>query len=323
MIDIDDIRSARQRVASHVRTTPTTTNRTLEREFGAEVYLKLEMFQATGSFKPRGAFNQLLSLPEDVRERGVVAISAGNFAQGIAYAGRELGVPVRVVMPTSTPENYLAATRGYGAETELIDTFSEMFARVEELERAGRTLAHPYDAPAMMAGNGTLAFEMLEQMPAPTDVFVSVGGGGLMTGVTTVMKSLLPAVRVWGVETEGADGMARALAAGQPVTIAPTSLAKTLGAPVVAADALAVAEAQLEDVVVVSDREAYEAQAFLLERAKLVTELAASCTLAAARRVRERLGARVALILCGGNVSVEELHALRERFGAPPESTAG
>lgn len=317
MIDLDDIRQARERTTPFVHVTPLEASRTLGRELGAEVRLKLEMFQNTGSFKPRGAFNKLLSLPEDAREAGVVALSGGNFAQAVAYAGQVLGVPIHVVMPDTTPRNYLDATRGYGAAIETAATFPEMYERIDAHQRRGLTFTHPYDDPWMMAGNGTLALELLEQTPAPTHVFVSVGGGGLLTGVATALKSLVPDVRLWGVETEGADAMAQALRAGEPVSVTPTSLAKTLGAPVVAADALKVAQEHLEDLIVVSDREAFEAQAFLLERAKVVTELAASCTLAAARRVRERFdpGDRVVLILCGGNVAMNDLSALHERFG--------
>lgn len=318
MIQLADVQQARSRTASWVHDTPLVENRTVSSDLGAQVLLKLEMFQKTGSFKTRGAFNKLLSLDEREREAGVVAISGGNFAQAIAYAGTALGIPVRVFMPSTTPQNYLDATRGYGGEVELMDTFAEMFAQVEREQERGLTFAHPYDDPWMMAGNGTLGLELLDQEASPSHVFVSIGGGGLLTGVATVLKELAPDARIWGVETAGADGMAQALRAGEPVQITPTSLSKTLGAPVVASDALHVAQTQLEDVIVVSDEEAFEAQTLLLERAKVVTELAASCTLAAARKVRDAFGPedRVVLILCGGNVAVSDLHGMVEQFGA-------
>ena len=317
MIHISDIERARDAVTPFVRGTPIDRSRTISRELGHDTVMKLEMFQVTGSFKPRGAFNRLLGIEESALQRGVVAISGGNFAQAVAYAGRELGVSTRVIMPISTPSNYLDATRSYGATVEQLATFPEMFTRVEQLENEGLTFVHPYDDPDMMAGNGTLGLELHEQAPEITDVFVSIGGGGLLAGMITALKARSPEVRIWGVETEGSDGMRQALRAGEPVQIEPTSLAKTLGAPVVAEDAVRGAQQHLEDLIVVSDREAFEAQAFLLERAKLVTELAASCTLAAARQVKNRLpdGARPALVLCGGNVSAFDVHDLVARFG--------
>lgn len=311
-----DVQSARQSIAPYIRRTRLDSNRTLDKEFGTRVLLKLEMFQKTSSFKPRGAFNKALNLPDDEKRAGIVAISGGNFAQAIAHAGSTLGVPTKVCMLATTRANYLAATRSYGAEVEQFATFPEMFERVEYYQEQGLSFAHPYDDPLMMAGNGTLALELLEDAPDTTDVFVSIGGGGLLTGVTTALKALEPRVRVWGVETEGSDAMTQAIRAGELVPIQPTSLAKTLGAPIVAEDALRIAQEHLEEVIVVSDQEAFEAQTFLLERAKLVTELAASCTLAAARRVKERLGnqTNVVLVLCGGNVGMRDLHDLYERF---------
>jgi threonine dehydratase len=299
-----------------VRRTRLDDSLTVDEDLGTTVVLKLEMFQKTGSFKVRGAFNKALNLGEAEKRAGIIALSGGNFAQAIAHAGSTLGVRTRVLMPSSTPDNYVAATRSYGAEVELLGSFPEMFERIRQYQDQGLTFAHPYDDRHMMAGNGTLGLELLEDAPDLTDVVVSIGGGGLLAGVTTAVKSLSPSVRVWGVETEGAETMTEALRAGEPVSIRPTSLARTLGAPIIARDALRIAQDHLEEVIVVSDREAHEAQAFLLERAKLVTELAASCTLAAARRITHRLGAgtRVALVLCGGNVAMRDLHDLHARF---------
>jgi threonine dehydratase len=183
-----------------------------------------------------------------------------------------------------------------------------VFARAEAHRAAGARLLHPFDDPYQMAGVGTIGFEIHDALPQVTDVVISIGGGGLIAGITIALEALVPGVRVWGVETEGADAMGQALQAGEVVPIAPTSLARTLGAPYVAQDALTVMQRHADRYVRVSDREAFEAARFLLERQKINAELAASCTLAAARRVRERFSPddHVVLLICGGNVSFED-----------------
>jgi threonine dehydratase len=212
-------------------------------------------------------------------------------------------------MPAYTPSSYIQATQSYGAQVELVPDISAAIALVEQYRNEGWSFMHPYDDPLVFAGNGSLGLEIIEDLPDITDLILSVGGGGLMTGVVTAVKSLKPGARIWTVETAGADAMARALQAGEVVEITPTSLAKTLGAPSVAADALAVAQKQVTQHLVVTDAEAIEDQRFLLERAKVITELAASCTLAAARRIQERFSPsdHVVLLLCGGNVSLKTL----------------
>jgi threonine dehydratase len=309
MVQLSDIQAAWIRIAPYIKRTPLERNDTLSRELGTHVYLKLELFQKTGSFKPRAAFNKMLSFDHAERKRGVVAFSGGNFAQGVAYAGQVLGITTRIVMPAYTPASYIQATRSYGAQVELVPDISAAIAQVERYRDQGWAYMHPYDDPLVFAGNGSLGLEIIEDVPDITDLILSVGGGGLMTGVITAVKSLSPSVRVWTVETAGADAMAQALQAGKVVEIMPTSLAKTLGAPYVAAEALAVAQQDVTQHLVVTDAEAIAEQAFLLERAKVITELAASCTLAAARRIQERFSPsdHVVIVLCGGNVSVKTL----------------
>ena len=314
-IGLDDVQAAGPLVAQHVHRTPLVSSRTLSERLGTSVSLKLEVFQKTGSFKPRGAFNQLLHLTPQARRRGVVGVSGGNFAQGLAYAGRVLGVPVRVLVPEGTPAHYLAATRGYGAEVEIVPTIAEAFSRAEAYAGQGRAALHPFDDPWMMAGNGTLGLEVAEDAPDLTDLFVSIGGGGLMAGVATAVKGLVPGARLWGVETLGCHAMRLALDAGRPVEMQPFSIAKTLAAPWVSEGTLAAAREYLEDVVVVPDAAAVEALVLILERVKVLTEPAASCTLAAAQAVRERLGEHVVLVLCGGNATVGDITVWRERFG--------
>jgi threonine dehydratase len=321
MINLNDIQQAQARIAPYLRRTETVRSQTLSQRLGTNVYLKLELFQKTGSFKPRAAFNKMLLLNEEQRRAGTVAVSGGNFAQGVAYAGRTLGLQTTIFMPAYTPQNYLDATRAYGARVELRPDIQSAFDGADMLRQEGLAFLHPYDDPEIMAGSGGIGLEILEQVPAVTDVFVSVGGGGLMSGVTMALKSLKPEVRVWSVETEGAAALGKALEAGQPVRLVPTSLAKTLGAPVIAADALAIAQQYVTRHTLVTDEEAYRAERFLLERTKILTELSASCTLAAAEKLRKSTSgenftpeSHVVLILCGGNVSLEDLVGYKSKF---------
>lgn len=316
MITLEDINSAKARIMPYVKRTPLVKSRTLSDHLGTNVYLKLELFQNTGSFKPRGAFNKMLQLTPEQRANGVVAVSGGNFAQAVAYAGTVLGIKTLILMPDYTPQNYLDATAGYGAEIETGPHMGQIFAAAEEYGRQGRTFMHPFNEPEAMAGYGTVGPELLEDVPQMTDVFISVGGGALMAGITTAVKTVKPDVRVWSVETEGADALAQAMAAGKVVDIQPTSLAKTLGAPYASEYALHVVQTQVERHLLVSDRNAYFAQRLILERAKVLPELAASCTLAAAEKVKAQFtpDSHVVLVLCGGNVSLDNLVDYHAQF---------
>jgi threonine dehydratase len=307
-MEISSIEQARERVGSHIKRTPLNRSDTLSRRLGTNVFVKLELFQKTGSFKVRGAFNKLLSLSSDQLSKGVVAVSGGNHAQAIAHAADVLGLDAVVLMPESTPRNYVEATRGYGARVELTPTIAEAFVAIERYQSEGRVFVHPFDDELVMAGQGTLGLEIVEDLPDVTDVIVSIGGGGLMAGVASAIKARMPDTKIWGVETEGADAMSQAIAAGRPVVLsAITSIAKTLGAPSVSEATLAAAQKYLESVTVVSDQEAIDQLRFLLERLKVLTEPAASCTLAAAERLQPKLGSNVVLILCGGNLALEDL----------------
>jgi threonine dehydratase len=309
-MDVTAIEEARERIKPYVKRTALEYSRTLSRILGTKVFVKLELFQKTGAFKVRGAFNKLLSLSDGEKARGVVAVSGGNHAQAVAYASSVLGIDAVVLMPESTPRNYVEATRGYGATVDLQPTISAAFAEIKRFEAEGRVFVHPFDDPLVMAGQGTVGLEILEDLPAMTDLVVSIGGGGLAGGVSTAVKSLKPDVRIWGVETVGADAMSRALAAGQPVELAAiTSIAKTLGAPSASPATLALAQKHLESVTVVSDAEAVEALQFILERLKVLTEPAASCTLAAAKHLKNQFqpDGNLVLIFCGGNLSLNDL----------------
>ena len=316
MFTLKDVQAAAQRVAPYIVETPLVSSRTISELLGTNAYLKLELFQKTGSFKPRGAFNQILQLGEEQRQRGIVAISGGNFAQGVAYAAQVLDIEAIICMPVYTPANYLEATRAYGAQVELGPDIPSLLARVEAYQARGYSFLHPYDHPHQMAGNGTAGLEILASLPQTTDVLVSIGGGGLIAGMIVALKSLKPGVRVWGVETEGAQTMGKALEAGQVVEITPDTLAKTLSAFTIAEDALTLAQEHLAGYITVTDQEAVEAQQFLLERAKVLTELAASCILPAAQKVKERFQPddHVVLLLCGGNESLDNMIGYRQLF---------
>lgn len=308
MTDITNIEEARKRIAPYVKRTPLEHSDSLSTLLGKNVFVKQELFQKTGSFKVRGAFNKLLSSTKEELDKGVVAVSGGNHAQAVAYASRVLELDAIVLMPDSTPQNYVDATRGYGAQVELTPTIADAFKEIERYRSEGRVFVHPFDDELVMAGQGTLGLEIVEDLPDVTDVVVSIGGGGLMTGVASAVKARKPEVRIWGVETVGADAMAQAIAAGHPVTLpAITSIAKTLGAPAVSDTTLAAAQRLLESVTVVSDASAIAALRFILERLKLLTEPAASCTLAAAQELKSNFGANVVLIFCGGNLGLNDL----------------
>ena len=320
-INLAAITAAQARIAPYVRRTALVASATLSRRLGAQVHLKLEMLQKTGSFKVRGAFSKMAGLPRGSR---VVAVSGGNHGQAVAYAARVLGMAARVIMPQHTPANYVEATRGYGAEVVLVAAISEAFALARAAEGEGWVMVHPFDDAAIITGQGTVGLEIVADLPGVTDVVVSIGGGGLATGVAAAVKQQRPAVRLWGVETEGADCMAQALAAGRVVTLAQTtSIARTLGAPAASPLTLRAAQTWFERVEVVSDAATVRALDFLLERCKLLTEPAAACTLAAAERLAPRWkpSDQVVLVLCGGNLSVADLcgfAALRAAGGSKP-----
>lgn len=310
MITLTDIEQARGRIAPYVKRTPLEYSRSLSDALGTNVSVKYELFQKTGAFKARGAFNKMLSLGDDERKQGVVAVSGGNHAQAVAYAASVLGLDAIILMPQSTPQNYVDATRGYGAKVDLQPTIAAAFAEIEKYKNEGCVFVHPFDDELVMAGQGTVGLEILEDAPETTDVILSIGGGGLAGGVATAIKAKAPHIKIWGVETVGADAMSQALAAGHPVELAAiTSIAKTLGAPAVSETTLALAQKHLESVTVVTDAEAVEALYFILERLKVMTEPAASCTFAAAKHLKNNFGpdSHVVLIFCGGNTSVSDL----------------
>jgi threonine dehydratase len=320
LISLDDIAAAADRIAGHVLRTPTVASPGLSAHLGVPVTCKLELLQRTGSFKPRGAFAKLLGLSPVERAAGVVAVSGGNHGVALADAAGALGVAATVVMPEAAPQRSIVAARANGADVRLTPDMSSAFALLDELVATGRTLVHPFDDPAVIAGQGTVGLEFATDASDVTDVLVSIGGGGLIAGVATAVRALRPDVRVWGVETEGADAMSQALAAGAPVSLTPTSIVTTLSAPHVSPLTLAHATELIEDVIVVPDADAVRGSLTLAEEAKVWAEPAAGCLIPAAHQVLERVGpdARPGLVVCGGNVTATDVAGWVQRFAALP-----
>ncbi|WP_232836846.1 threonine ammonia-lyase [Lentzea terrae] len=309
LLTIDDVRAAAAVLAGRVLRTPTLPSPGLSALLGVPTTVKLELLQRTGSFKTRGAFAKVLSLSAAARAAGVVGVSGGNHGIALADVAHELGVAATVVMPSTAPSRSVELARASGADVRLTDDLPSAFALLNELVAAGATLVHPYDDPIVVAGQGTVGLEFATDAPDMTDVLVSIGGGGFIAGVATAFHALVPGVRVWGVEVEGADAMSRALAVGGPVEIAPTSIVSTLSAPHVSQLTYDHAVALLEDVLVMSDAEAVQGSLILAETQKVWAEPAAGCLVPAARAVLDRVGpdARLGLVLCGGNAAVADI----------------
>ncbi len=320
LIGIPDVRAAAGRIEDHVVRTPTVTSPGLSAHLGAPVSLKLELLQRTGSFKPRGALHKLLALDDAERAAGVVAMSGGNHGIAVAEATARLGVAATVVMPESAPARSVSEARRSGATVRLTPDIAAAFELTATLVDEGLTLVHPFDDPVVIAAQGTVGLEFAADAPDVTDVLVSVGGGGLISGVAAAFRALVPGVRIWGVETEGADAMSRALAAGGPVPIELTSIVTTLSAPIVSPLTFQHASELVEDAPVVSDADAVRGMLTLAEEAKLWAEPAGSCLVPAAQRVLDRVGpdARLGLVVCGGNVTATDVRAWVDRFGATP-----
>ena len=305
-ITLADVERARVITAPHLHRTPMLTSRTLGERIGATAYLKAELFQRTGSFKPRGAVFALASLPEKQRAKGIVTMSAGNAAAAIAYAAKATGAKVTVAMPESAPKLKVDATRGYGAEIRFAKDMTGLRELVGKLQdESGAYFLHPYDDDAMIAGHGSTALEILEDMPEADLIVVGIGGGGLISGVAVAASAKRKGIRIVGVEPEGAPTMRTALDAGKPVALtAIKTIADGLAGPIAGTRGFDICQRLVEDVVLVSDEQIVEGMRFLAERAKLVAEPAGAAATAAllAGKIRVRPGERVVSIVSGGNV---------------------
>ena len=304
-IPIADVERARSTTAPHLHRTPVLTSRTLSEHIGATVLLKAESFQRTGSFKPRGALFAVASLSPEQRAKGIVTMSAGNAAAAIAFAASAQGVKVTVAMPRSAPQMKVDATRGYGADVRFAEDMTglrELVATIQE--ETGAYFLHPYDDDAMITGHGSLALEILDDVPDADLLVVGVGGGGLIAGVANAAAQKRPGIRVVGVEPEGAAAMRLALDAGKPVPLAPKTIADGLAAPVAGTRPLEIVRRYVEDVIVIPDGLIVEGLRFLAERAKLVAEPAGAAATGAllAGRIAVKRGEKVVAIVSGGNV---------------------
>jgi threonine dehydratase len=305
-VTISDVERAREIVGPILLRTPLLTSRALSERIGAKAFLKAESLQRTGSFKPRGALNAISRLSAEERERGIVTMSAGNAAQAIAYAARSAGLAATVVMPQTAPVTKVEATRGYGAEVVFAPDVTRLAAVVAEIrERTGAHFLHPYDDAAMIAGHGTCALEVLEDLGEADLFVVGVGGGGLIAGIAVAVAAKRPGARVVGVEPMGAPTMRRALDAGEPVRLEQVAtIADGLAAPVAGVIPFDIVRRLVADIVLVDDEVIGEGMRFLATRAKLVAEPAGAAATGAllAGKVAARPGERVVAIVSGGNV---------------------
>ena len=313
-ISVDAIERAAQVIAGRVHRTPLARSSTLSEILGTDALLKAELFQRTGSFKVRGALNRLEELTGDERSSGVISISAGNHAQAVAWAAREAGLDALIVMWQGADAAKVAATRGYGAavDQEAVDP-TEAFARLAELHsETGRTLVHPFDDDAVIAGQGTVGLEILDDCPAADVVVVPVGGGGLVSGIATAVKAKRPAVRVVGVEPERSSALHDGLAAGHSVPVVPTSAADALSAPHAGERCIEICRELAVESVLVSEEDLVEAFRWLYARTKLAAELGAAASTAAllSGRVRVEPGETAVAVVSGGNVAAKQAAAI-------------
>jgi threonine dehydratase len=314
MISLDDVRAAAGRLDGVANRTPVLTSRTLDGMVGARVFCKAESFQRGGAFKFRGAYSMISSLPPERLAPGVAAYSSGNHAQAVALAAALLGAPATILMPDDAPAAKREATRGYGAEVVGYDRYAqdrEALGAALAAER-GLTLIPPYEHPLVMAGQGTVALELLERVPELDALLVPVGGGGLLAGCVTAAKALRPGVRVIGVEPEAGDDTRRSLAAGERVRIAvPRTIADGQQADIPGELTFEINRRLVDEVVVASDAEIVAAMRFLFDRMKLVVEPSGACALAAllAGRVAGISG-NVGVVLSGGNVGADRFAEL-------------
>jgi threonine dehydratase len=313
-VSIDDVERAARTLAGRVHRTPLLESASLSEQVGGRAFVKAELFQRTGAFKVRGALNRLAELTEEERARGVITISAGNHAQAVAWAAREEGLDALIVTWQGADELKVAATRGYGAvvDQEAADPTSA-FDRLDVLHaETGRTLIHPFDDAAVIAGQGTVALEFLEDRAVPDVVLVPVGGGGLVSGIATAVKARHPDARVLAVEPELSTAMHDALAAGHSVPVTPRSAADALSAPFAGERCIEICRRLGVESVLVSEEELFAAFRWLYVRTKLAAELGAAAGIAAllAGKARVEPGQTVVAVVSGGNISPKQAAAI-------------
>ncbi|WP_432557643.1 threonine ammonia-lyase [Granulicoccus sp. GXG6511] len=305
-VSIDEVRAARELLADVISATPMERSGALSARIGAETYLKCENLQRAGSFKIRGAYTRMSRLSPEERERGVVAASAGNHAQGVALAAQLLGIRSKVYMPVGAPMPKLAATRAYGAEVEQVGaTLDESLDAAEDYaERTGAVLIHPFDHADIVAGQGTCGLEILEQCPDVQTIVVGLGGGGLLAGIAVVARALRPDVRIIGVQAEQAAAYPHSLEVGEPVAAERmATMADGIAVGLPGDVTFPLVRDLVDEVVTVSEESLARAALFLLERAKLVVEPAGAASVAhLMSRAADPLPGPVVAVLSGGNI---------------------
>jgi len=313
-LTLDDFIAVRARIAPHIKHTPLLTSRQLSEATGYDVRLKAEMFQRVGSYKIRGPLNKFALMPEDQKRRGVVCSSAGNHAQGVALAARIHGIRAVVCMATNATPAKIAATRGYGAEVVLHGTiWDEANEKAKELVRAqGLTYVHPFDDEQLIAGQGTLGLEIVQDWPEVDAVVVPIGGGGLISGVSMAVKSHNTKVRVIGVESSDGPAMKHSIEAGRLETIDCKTIIDGLRVRRAGEINFSVVQRFVDELVALPDREIFEAMIWVMERCKLMVEGAAAAPVAALLRGLVKLppGSRVVVVLSGGNLNLDQLRGL-------------
>lgn len=305
-ISFDQVKAAAERIAGVANRTPVLTSRTVDRLTGYQVYFKAENFQRVGAFKFRGAYNALSRLSQAEKARGVVTHSSGNHAQGIALAAKLLGIPATIAMPTDAPASKLAATRGYGAEVVLYDRQTQERAEVsgQLAEARDLTFIHPYDHPHIMAGQGTAALELLEEVPALDVLVAPIGGGGLLSGCATAARALKPDIRLYGVETEESNDWWLSFQRNERVKIPPpATIADGMRTRQPGRLTFPVVRQLVEEILLVSDAQVIEAMLFMLTRMKILVEPTGAVAPAAVlRKLVGPPGSRVGVIISGGNI---------------------
>ena len=311
----DDFEAARARVAPHTYHTPLLTSRSLSEATGFDMRLKAEIFQRGGSYKVRGPTNLIGQLTDEEKARGVICSSAGNHSQGVAIAARRHGVKAVVCMAENATPSKIAATEGYGAEVILHGTiWDEANEKALELvEERGLTYIHPFDDPRLIAGQGTVGLEIMEDFPDVDVIVVPIGGGGLISGVSMAAKSINPDVRIIGVESSGAPAMKLSVEAGHQVTLDEVDcVIDGLRVKRIGYNTRSVAARFVDEIVTLPDQQIFEALLWLMERAKLVAEGAAAAPVGALLQglVKAPAGAKVVAVLSGGNLDTEQLRGL-------------
>jgi threonine dehydratase len=315
MISLETIRAAGGRIAGAIERTPFLPSQTLSRLTGCELYLKFENLQFTASFKERGALNKLLSLPDAERRRGVIAMSAGNHAQAVAYHAARLGIPAQIVMPKGSPNTKIKNTRVHGATVLLEgETLADAARHAHALAaRDGLVFVHPYEDEQIIAGQGTVGLEMLEAVPALDVLAVPIGGGGLIAGISIAARALNPKIRIFGVESRTYPSMHQRLA-GEPVKVGGDTIAEGIAVKDVGDIAFDIVRKEVEDVVVVAEETIERAIVALIEIEKTVAEGAGAAALAALLEHPQRFaGKRVGIPISGGNIDSRVLASVLMR----------